>query len=177
MSTPFLMAMLESGRHRLASSTNVMVYCDGACFPNPGPGGWSAVIDCRLAGRVELFGSARHATNNRMEMQGAIMALTILPRLCNVRIFSDSKYLVNGASVFAKGRRRKIRGGKEVPNADLWSLVDDEQNRRFVSWEWVKGHNGHPENELADKLASRGLKEAAELLRADRRAEMTGAAA
>ncbi|UPJ84302.1 ribonuclease HI [Bradyrhizobium sp. 183] len=169
--------MLEAARQRLALSTNVVVHCDGACSGNPGPGGWGSVIDCPHVGRVEMFGSARHSTNNRMELQAAIIAIAVLPRLCNVRVVSDSKYVTNGASTFAEGRRKKMRRGKKIPNVDLWQRLDDEQNRRFVSWEWVKGHNGHPVNELADKLAGRGLREAAALLRADRRAEMAGVAA
>lgn len=174
---PLLMASLETARQRLASSTNVMVHCDGSCEPNPGPGGWGVVIDCPVAGRVELYGSARRTTNNRQELQAAIVAIAVLPRLCNVRILSDSRYVVGGASTFAEKRRKKMRRGKEIPNADLWQRLDDEQSRRFVSWEWIKGHAGHRENEIADKLASRGLKEAAALLRADRLAENAGVAA
>ncbi|OSI68978.1 hypothetical protein BSZ22_19805 [Bradyrhizobium canariense] len=158
------MAALEATRQRLTSSTNVIVHCDGACQSNPGgPGGWGAVIDCPIAGRVKLFGSARRTTNNRMELQAAIIAIAVLPRLCNVRVVSDSRYVVNGASTFAESRRKKMRRGKEIPNSDLWERLDQEQNRRFVTFEWVKGHNGHPENEMADKLASRGLREAAQL--------------
>jgi ribonuclease HI len=96
-----------------------------------------------------------------MELQAAIIALSVLPSGCRVKIVLDSRYVVNGASTWAGSRQRKmLRRRKPVPNADLWQKLDAQQSTRVVAWEWVRGHDGHAENEIADRLAARGLRSA-----------------
>jgi len=139
----------------------VVIYTDGACRGNPGPGGWGAVLIFGERER-ELCGGERATTDNRMEMTAAIEALEALKRPCQVELHTDSQYLRNGISQWlsiwkARGWRTMSKG--EVKNEDLWRRLDAARARHDVDWRWVKGHAGHPLNERADALARKGLKE------------------
>jgi ribonuclease HI len=139
----------------------VEIWTDGACKGNPGPGGWGAVL---RHGRHErlLKGAEPHTTNNRMELMAAIQALETLKRPCRVELTTDSQYLRNGiTSWLANWRRRGWRtaSGGAVKNQDLWERLDRAVRRHDVHWHWVRGHTGHPENELADRLANEAIEE------------------
>lgn len=137
----------------------VSIFTDGACSGNPGPGGWGAVL--RHEGREkELCGGAAETTNNRMEMTAAIEALRALKRPCRVDLYTDSAYLRSGITEWIHGWKRKgwrTAARTAVKNADLWRALDDLIGRHEVTWHWVKGHAGHPENERADALARQGM--------------------
>lgn len=140
----------------------VEIFTDGACSGNPGPGGWGAILRYRGVER-ELSGFAAETTNNRMEMTAAIEALEALKRPCRVRLASDSQYLRDGITKWIHGW--KARGWltadkKPVKNIDLWQRLDKAAADHEVSWVWVRGHAGHPENERADALARAGVAEA-----------------
>ncbi len=150
-----------------ASPTVTYIFTDGGCDPNPGPGGWGAVL-VYGAHRQELSGAEAHTTNNRMELTAAIEALRALKRPCQVEITTDSEYLKRGVTEWlprwvAKGWRRAH--GQPVENADLWRQLAEELARHTVSWRWIRGHSGHPLNERADALA-RAARE--RLLKAER---------
>lgn len=140
----------------------VEIFTDGACEPNPGPGGWGAIIRFANTER-ELFGHDPATTNNRMELMGPIAALESLPVSCNAVIVSDSKYVVNGAGVWMPNwrkrgwRRHKKNGGGQILNLDLWQRLDAVMAQHHVRFQWVRGHNGQPENERADALAVRAM--------------------
>jgi ribonuclease HI len=144
-----------------ASDDVVQAFTDGACRGNPGPGGWGAVV--RFRGREkQLWGGAAHTTNNRMELQAAIEALNALTRPCRVDLTTDSEYVKKGITEWVHNWKRrdwKTADRKPVKNADLWQLLDIAAARHQVNWHWVRGHSGHPENELADQLANRGIDE------------------
>ena len=137
----------------------VEIFCDGACSGNPGPGGYGAIL--RYAGRVkELSGGAKDTTNNRMEMTAAIEALRQLKRPCRVSITTDSQYLVKGMTEWIAGWQRKgWRNSKKEPvvNRDLWELLLALTKPHSVQWKWVRGHDGHIENERCDQLARDGI--------------------
>jgi len=131
-----------------------MVYCDGACSGNPGPGGWAAVIVSN-GKMTELSGGVKETTNNRMEIMAALNALRSLKQPAQVTIYTDSSYLLNGATVWLtdwKQKNWKRKKGK-LANLDLWQELDRELNRHEVSWEWVRGHAGNAMNEKVDQLA------------------------
>ena len=135
---------------------HVEVFTDGACKGNPGPGGWGAIL---RMGRheKELSGSDPETTNNRMEMTAAIMALRALTEPCNIVLHTDSRYVIDGMTKWIHGWKRNgwINASKQpVRNADLWHDLIEAAQRHTIRWEWVKGHNGHPENDRVDKLAS-----------------------
>lgn len=139
----------------------VLVYTDGACRGNPGPGGWGAIL---LFGdkKKEIQGGDRATTNNRMELMGAIMALETLTKPCKVELHTDSQYVMKGVTQWIHGW--KARGWRTadkspVKNEDLWKRLDAARNRHEVDWRWVKGHAGHPLNERADVLAGLGLRQ------------------
>jgi ribonuclease HI len=138
---------------------SVEAFTDGACRGNPGPGGWGVLL--RAGERVkELSGGEPATTNNRMELQAAIEALAALKEPCKVALYTDSVYVRSGITEWlpawrARGWRTADR--KPVKNKDLWVTLADQAARHEVSWHWVKGHAGHPENERADELANRGL--------------------
>lgn len=140
-------------------SQAVDIYTDGACSGNPGPGGWGAVL--RFKGRErDLKGGEPFSTNNRMELMAAIAALETLKRPCTVRIHTDSQYLKNGITVWIK--RWRVNGWRTadkspVKNVELWQRLERLLMRHDVSWHWVRGHAGHPENERADALAREGM--------------------
>ncbi len=134
----------------------VEIFTDGACKGNPGPGGWGALL--RMGPHhKEMSGSDPATTNNRMEMTAAIRALNALIEPCAVDLYTDSKYVIDGITKWVHGWKRKgwINSSREpVRNADLWHERIAASGRHKVEWHWVKGHDGHPENELVDKLAS-----------------------
>lgn len=139
----------------------VELYSDGACKGNPGPGGWGVLLRYGKH-EQELYGGARETTNNRMELTAVIEGLKRLKRGCRVRVITDSQYVKNGMTQWIHGWKRngwKTSAKQAVKNADLWQQLDREVSRHQIDWVWVKGHSGHPENELADLLANRGIKE------------------
>jgi ribonuclease HI len=138
---------------------SVVIYTDGACSGNPGPGGWGAVL---MYGdtRKEISGGEAETTNNRMELMAAIAALNSLKAACDVALYTDSNYVKNGITTWVhdwKRRGWKTADKKPVKNQDLWEQLDAATQRHHVKWHWVKGHNGHPENERADALAREGI--------------------
>jgi len=140
---------------------NVELFTDGACRGNPGPGGWGALL-CYAGKERELYGAQAHTTNNRMELSAAIEGLAALSESCAVRLVTDSTYVMKGITEWLpswKSRGWKTAAKKPVANADLWQLLDVQHQRHEVSWEWVKGHSGHPGNERADALANRAIDE------------------
>jgi ribonuclease HI len=140
----------------------VEVFTDGACKGNPGPGGWGAILRMG-AHEKEFSGSERATTNNRMELTGAIRGLAALREPCEVELYTDSKYVIDGITKWVFGWQKNgwVNSKKEpVANADLWRELIEETRRHKVSWHWVRGHDGHPENERVDKLASDAAKAA-----------------
>lgn len=139
----------------------VELYTDGACRGNPGVGGWGVVM--RYNGHEkELYGAEAETTNNRMELQAAIAGLRALTRACRVQLTTDSKYVRDGVTQWlARWQQNgwKTANRKPVKNQDLWEQLAVEIGRHEISWEWVKGHSGHPENERADGLANRAIDE------------------
>ncbi|BAE49566.1 ribonuclease HI [Paramagnetospirillum magneticum] len=137
----------------------VEIYTDGACSGNPGPGGWGAIL--RFKGiEKELKGGESPTTNNRMEMMAVLVALNTLTRSCAVDVYTDSEYVKKGMTEWLRGwkaRGWKTADKKPVKNDDLWKALDEAAARHKVSWHWVKGHAGHPENERADALAREGI--------------------
>ncbi|WP_300515797.1 ribonuclease HI [Aliiroseovarius sp.] len=139
-------------------------YTDGACSGNPGPGGWGALLQAMEGGKLvkerALKGGDANTTNNRMELLAAISALETLGKPCAITVVTDSQYVKNGVTGWIHGWKRngwKTSARKPVKNADLWQRLDEAQARHQVTWEWVKGHAGHPENERADALAREGM--------------------
>jgi ribonuclease HI len=139
----------------------VVIFTDGACRGNPGPGGWGAVL---ISGghEREMCGGERATTNNRMELMAAIQALEALKKPCKVELHTDSQYVMKGITEWVRGW--KARGWKTaakdpVKNEDLWRRLDEARLRHEVDWRWVKGHAGHELNERADELARLGMKQ------------------
>ena len=139
-------------------------FTDGACSGNPGPGGWGVVLQAINAGEIvkerELSGGAGETTNNQMELMAAISALETLERASSITVVTDSSYVKDGVSTWIHGWKRngwKTAAKKPVKNVELWQRLDAAQARHNVTWEWVKGHAGHPENERADALARAGM--------------------
>ena len=145
----------------MAVSEKVEIYTDGACKGNPGPGGWGAVL--RYGGSEKhLYGGERETTNNRMELLAVIKALEALTRPVDILVTTDSQYVKKGITEWIKNWKKngwKTAARKPVKNSDLWQRLDLLVASRSVAWAWVKGHSGHPENELADSLANRGVEE------------------
>ena len=140
----------------------VVIYTDGACSGNPGPGGWGAVLISRTREK-EICGGEPATTNNRMELMAAIQALEALTRPCKVELHTDSQYLRTGITEWLPGwKARGWRTAAKAPvkNDDLWKRLDQARLRHEVDWRWVKGHAGHELNERADALARKGLEEA-----------------
>lgn len=139
----------------------VELYTDGACRGNPGPGGWGVLLRKGVHEKT-LHGGETVTTNNRMEMTAVIKGLEALKRPCQVRIVTDSQYVLKGITEWMAGWKRKnwrTSSRKPVKNADLWQHLDELLSQHEVEWEWVKGHSGHPENERVDALANRGIDE------------------
>src|SRR5215469_5702109 len=142
-------------------TAQVVIYTDGACKGNPGPGGWGALLQYNGHER-ELSGGEAQTTNNRMELTAVIRALASLRRRCPVAIYTDSQYVRNGIQTWIHTWKRngwKTADKKPVKNADLWQELDSLARQHKLEWIWVKGHAGHPENERADALANRGIEE------------------
>ncbi|WP_439560596.1 ribonuclease HI [Roseinatronobacter sp.] len=144
--------------------TELVAYTDGACSGNPGPGGWGVLLRAYQGETVvkerELSGGEGDTTNNRMELMAAISALEVLGRPSTVTIVTDSAYVKNGVTSWIHSWKRngwRTADRKPVKNAELWQRLDDAQARHSVTWKWVKGHAGHPENERADALARAGM--------------------
>ncbi|HEX6344894.1 ribonuclease HI [Umezawaea sp.] len=141
----------------------VDIYTDGACWTNPGPGGWGAVLRYGEHEKELCGGEATETTNNRMELTAPIRALDHLTRPVTVRLFTDSTYVRNGITAWIpkwKANGWLTAAKQPVKNADLWVLLEKAVERHTVEWRWVKGHAGDPGNEHADRLALRGLEEA-----------------
>ncbi len=137
----------------------VVIYTDGACKGNPGPGGWGAWL---RYGQHEksLWGGEPETTNNRMELMAAIRALESLKRPCKVELHTDSQYLRQGVTQWMANWKKKnwrTAGGSAVKNQDLWQRLDTAIQSHQIRWHWVKGHAGDPGNEKADELANRGV--------------------
>ncbi len=135
--------------------STVILYTDGACSGNPGPGGWGAILMYEKH-KLELSGGAKDTTNNRMELSAVIEGLKKLNKPCKVHIFTDSKYVLDGATKWLEGWKQKgwkNSQRKEVINKDLWLIFDDLNKYHALEWTWVKGHAGDPLNERADELA------------------------
>ncbi len=143
------------------STDVVVIYTDGACSGNPGPGGWGAIL--RYNGvEKELKGGENPTTNNRMELMAAISALEALKRPCTVELHTDSQYVRQGITGWIHGWKRngwRTADKKPVKNEDLWRRLDEALARHQVTWHWVKGHAGDVMNERADALARAGLKD------------------
>ena len=144
--------------------TQLFAYTDGACSGNPGPGGWGVLLIARKGDSVlkerELKGGEANTTNNRMELLAAINALEALERSSAITLVTDSAYVKNGVESWIHGWKRngwKTSNKKPVKNVDLWQRLDEARLRHDVTWEWIKGHAGHPENERADELARAGM--------------------
>lgn len=142
--------------------TRVEIYTDGACRGNPGPGGWAALLVAGGGERKEVTGSEPMTTNNRMELMGAIGGLSALKRRCSVRLYTDSRYVMQGITEWlprwkAAGWRTAARA--PVKNQDLWERLDAVVAAQDVEWHWVRGHSGHEGNEHVDQLANRAIDE------------------
>ncbi|MDA0688115.1 MAG: ribonuclease HI [Proteobacteria bacterium] len=137
------------------------MYTDGACRGNPGPGGWGVLLRFGEAEKT-LYGGEPATTNNRMELTAVIKGLEALKKPCRVKITTDSKYVLSGITEWManwKQRNWKTANKKPVLNVELWQELDALVGQHQIEWEWVKGHSGHPENELADQLANQGIDE------------------
>ena len=142
------------------SADKVVVFTDGACSGNPGPGGWGAILTFKGVEK-ELRGGEAHTTNNRMELMAAISALEAMKRPCLVELHTDSQYVKNGITSWIHNWKRngwRTADKKPVKNEDLWRRLDEALAIHHVDWRWVKGHAGHDMNERADALARAGLK-------------------
>lgn len=138
---------------------HVQIYTDGACRGNPGPGGWGALLRYGSHEKI-LSGAEAHTTNNRMELMAAIQALAALTATCKIELHTDSQYLQKGITEWLIGWKK--RGWKKsdknpVKNSDLWQTLDHEASRHHINWHWVKGHSGHPENDLVDRIANEAI--------------------
>lgn len=139
-------------------TSEVTIYSDGGCRPNPGIGGWAAIL---IGGgrERELSGGQRDSTNNRMELTAAVEALTALKRPCSVTFYTDSEYLRNGITKWLKGWKRNnwVRREGPVKNVDLWKRLDELAQRHEIDWRWVRAHAGNHYNERCDELAAEAI--------------------
>ncbi len=140
---------------------SIKIFTDGACRGNPGPGGWGALI-IENEEEHSLWGGEKKTTNNKMEMTAAIKALEYFTNSSNIQLTTDSNYVKDGIESWIEGWKRngwKTTSKKPVKNKELWVRLDDLNNFHNISWNWVKGHSGHRENEIADLLANKGIDE------------------
>ena len=143
----------------MTEKNTVVIYTDGACSGNPGPGGWGSILMYN-GHRRELSGGEPATTNNRMEMMAVIEALEALKRSCKIVIHTDSTYVMKGMTEWMDNWKRrgwKTADKKPVKNVDLWQRLDEAMTRHDVEWRWVRGHSGIPENERADELARQAI--------------------
>lgn len=134
----------------------VIIYTDGACSGNPGPGGWGAVLEYNGT-KKEISGSAKETTNNRMELTAAIKAIEAIKEPCKIQLYTDSTYVKDGITKWIDGWKKKgwkTSNRKPVKNIDLWQELEKALETHDVEWHWVKGHSGHDGNERADELAT-----------------------
>ena len=139
----------------------VIIYTDGACRGNPGPGGWGVLIEYGESSK-QLYGGDNSTTNNKMELTAAIMALKEIKEPCEIILYTDSKYVLQGIEDWIhnwKKRGWRSANKKPVKNIDLWKELDELRDEHNIKWNWVKGHSGDPGNETADMLANRGIDE------------------
>lgn len=137
----------------------LVIYTDGACSGNPGPGGWGAILRYD-SNEKELNGGAAETTNNQMELKAAIESLNALKQTCEIDLYTDSVYVRDGIMKWIAGWKRngwKTAAKKPVKNVELWKELDEACKRHNITWHWVKGHAGHPDNERADELARAGM--------------------
>ena len=137
----------------------VIMYTDGACRGNPGPGGWGALITYEGSTK-EVFGGQLDVTNNKMELSAAIEGLAALKEPCKVDLFTDSKYVMDGITQWIHNWKKnnwRTAAKKDVKNKELWQKLDELINFHLVQWHWVKGHSGDEGNEMADLLANKGI--------------------
>jgi len=151
--------MMMKSEAEKTPTTSVVIYTDGACRENPGPGGWGASL--RYNGhQKDLCGGEAETTNNRMELMAVIQGLSSLSRDCEVRIYTDSKYVLDGTTKWMQNWKKngwKTAAKKPVKNVELWQQLDEALKTHKVEWQWVKGHSGDEGNECADQLANRGI--------------------
>ncbi len=151
----------STGPESAVLDRSIVIYADGACKGNPGPGGWGVWMSSGAAEK-ELWGGEPHTTNNRMELTAVIQALQALKRRCSVVIYTDSEYVRNGITTWITGwkaRGWRTAAKQPVKNDDLWRRLDELNQQHQVDWRWVKGHSGDPGNERVDALANRGVDE------------------
>ncbi|BDU59762.1 ribonuclease HI [Candidatus Rickettsia kotlanii] len=147
--------------------SKVVIYTDGACAGNPGPGGWGALLQFNDTSK-EVFGYELDTTNNRMEITAALEALRVLKKSCNIEIYTDSKYLQQGITAWIHNwiKNNWCKSNNEpVKNADLWQKLYAELSKHTIIWKWVKGHANNSGNIAADKLAVQGRETAIEILK------------
>ncbi len=145
----------------MTNNKQVIIYTDGACKGNPGPGGWGVYLQYQ-GHEKDLHGGEPETTNNRMELMAAIQALETLKRPCQVKLYTDSRYVLQGITEWLenwKKRDWKTAAKKPVKNEDLWRRLDQALQRHQVDWQWVRGHTGDIGNERADELANKGVEE------------------
>ncbi len=139
----------------------IIIYTDGACRGNPGPGGWGAILQYG-DDEKELYGAEKETTNNRMELMASIRALEELKRPCEVTLTTDSQYVKKGITEWLESWKRrgwKTADKKPVKNKELWQRLEKATEKHKIHWKWVKGHSGHPENERVDQLANQAIDE------------------
>ena len=156
--------MTDSASAPRNSSQHIVIYTDGACKGNPGPGGWGALLSMGETEK-EIFGGELGTTNNRMEMTAVIEALAALKRPCRITLYLDSQYVLKGITEWIEGwKARGWRTAAKAPvkNVDLWQRLDAllVSSGHHIDWRWVRGHNGDPGNERADALANKGVERA-----------------
>lgn len=145
----------------IQSKNSIIVFTDGACRGNPGPGGWAALLIYKEQRKV-ISGAQPNTTNNRMELFASIAALTEIKRSSNVVIYTDSQYVKNGITRWLlqwQNNGWRTANKQPIKNKDLWQQLHEQVQRHHVQWEWVRGHSGHPENDLVDQLARSAIKE------------------
>ena len=141
------------------NEASITIYADGGCRGNPGPGGWGVFFQAG-SNEKELWGGEPDTTNNRMELTAVIRALEALKRPATIEVHTDSQYVQKGISEWLPGWKRRnwrTSAGQPVKNQDLWQQLDTLAQQHRIEWHWVRGHNGHPENERADALANLGV--------------------
>lgn len=151
--------MYDGRSKRMSGKNEIQVFTDGACSGNPGPGGWAAIIE-ENGERREISGGEERTTNNRMELLAVIRALESLGARSRVHVVTDSQYVALGMTRWIHGWQRKgwkTTSGSAVKNRDLWQELLELTRKHDVTWEWIRGHDGHPENERADALAREAI--------------------